>query len=523
MGRFAPDLPDGPRIFYVDPEAPSGGDGSEAAPYDTLGLAMRDAGAGQIIALAPGTYDEAPRLRPGVTLWGACVAQTHLSPTTTLGFVGAVSSTGEVTIKNLRISGARIGAGALEDGEVLNLESIWIEASANYALVAANGGRIAMSDSFLGTPDEVAGLRSQTILAQNGGVANLERVVIAGARTGCVTVEDPGSLVTLSRVSARNSLGTTTGELGRGASAQNGGRVEVRESIFDDLGEVAALAKGDGASVLLEDVWLLATRAQDDGLFGRGASAQDGGSLTMRRVVVDGAHESGIIALAAAELAVEDVIVRNVLESPVDDRFGVGVVVTDAPFSLRRIVVDETISAAISIEGSAANGLMEDVHVTNVSSEVGRGLFGRGINVYRGASTTLARAVIDEVRDVGLYVKSGQVTAEDLLVRSVDAQACGATTCADSPAGIGVGAYDGSIVSIRRFAIRDNALAGVQLVESEVDLVGGEVVGNPIGANIQRDGYDPNRISDGVEYRDNGVNLDAQSLPVPAVPDQPTG
>jgi hypothetical protein len=522
-GRFATDLPDDARIFYVDPEAPPGGDGSEGAPYDSLDLAMRDAGSGQIIALAAGTYDEAPRLREGVTLWGACVAETHLAPTTTSGFVGAVSSNGEATVKNLRIGGARSGAGVLDAGETLTLDSLWIEETGNYGIVASNGGRITIRDSHLGTPDEVPGLSAQTILAQNGGRVDLERVEIAGARSGCITSEDAGSVVTLSRVSARNSLGLSgTGERGRGAYSQSGGRVDVSESIFDDMGEVGALAKGDGSVVALEDVWIVDTRAQPDGLFGRGASAQDGGALSMSRVVVDGARESGIIALQAAQLDVTDVIVRNVRQSPSDERFGMGVVVTDGPFTLRRALVDDVLSAGISIEGSAAAGMIEDVTVSNVGSESGRGFFGRGLNVFTGASATVARVVVDRVRDVGVFLGSGQLDADDLVVRSVDAQACAATTCADSPAGIGVGAYDGSIATIERFVISDNALAGVQLVASEADLTDGEVANNPIGANIQIDGYDPSRLSTRVEYRDNGVNLDAQSLPVPTLPDQPT-
>ncbi|NIS34126.1 MAG: hypothetical protein GWO04_31085 [Actinobacteria bacterium] len=54
-----------------------------------------------------------------------------------------------------------------------------------------------------------------------------------------------------------------------------------------------------------------------------------------------------------------------------------------------------------------------------------------------------------------------------------------------------------------------------------MDLFEGEVAGNEVGANVQVPGYDLERLRNEVQYRDNTVNLDATSLPVPssAVPE----
>ena len=57
-------------------------------------------------------------------------------------------------------------------------------------------------------------------------------------------------------------------------------------------------------------------------------------------------------------------------------------------------------------------------------------------------------------------------------------------------------------------------MPGVQLAEGGVaDLSGGEVVGNPIGANVQTAGFDVSHIQSDAVYRDNDRNLDTMAMP----------
>ncbi len=57
---------------------------------------------------------------------------------------------------------------------------------------------------------------------------------------------------------------------------------------------------------------------------------------------------------------------------------------------------------------------------------------------------------------------------------------------------------------------------GVNVVDtSQLDLEHGEVSGAAIGACVQSEGYDTMRLSRDVSYHDNGVNLQATTLPLP--------
>ena len=48
-----------------------------------------------------------------------------------------------------------------------------------------------------------------------------------------------------------------------------------------------------------------------------------------------------------------------------------------------------------------------------------------------------------------------------------------------------------------------------------VSLQDGEVSRNPVGANVQTEGFDLSRLQDRVLYVDNGINLDSSQMPVP--------
>ncbi len=80
-----------------------------------------------------------------------------------------------------------------------------------------------------------------------------------------------------------------------------------------------------------------------------------------------------------------------------------------------------------------------------------------------------------------------------------------------------MGAYEGGHVTLENFRLRAHALAGAQLATGgAIDLSEGEVLDNPVGVNVQVDGYDVGRLTTGVIYRNNGVNLDSESLVVPS-------
>jgi len=517
-GRFATDLPDdGTRIHYVDLAAAAGGDGSLGAPHDTLDEAVRNAGSGQVIALAPGTYDEAPILRSGVTLWGACVAETIIAPPPAAGLAGAVTTVGSARVLNLRIGGGRVGATALTTSEDLTVEGVWLENTGGFAVAVSNGAQLTMRDSHVTAPPPSSGFPAQAVLVQGPGRVDLERVEVVGVRAAGVTAELEGSLITLDHVLFRDGLGMADGMGGRAINAQ-GGRVEVRASVVEDMAEVGAQSTDETGELLVEDSVFRRIRARGDGQLGRGVAAQGGASAVFARVFIDGAVESGLNGALARSVEARDLVVINVTESPYDGRYGIGVSVNRGSFLLERVLVSEARTAGMLFgaeAGESATGTVSDVTILDVRGEQTRQAFGRGLSLIGGASVTGERIVIRRVRDIGVSLHDGSATLTDLLVEGVAPQLCAETTCADNPSGIGLGTYTDGTADVTRFHVAAGALAGVQVAGGQLDLHDGEIRGHPIGANIQDEGFDVTRVSDTVRYVDNETNLDAMSLPVP--------
>jgi len=96
--------------------------------------------------------------------------------------------------------------------------------------------------------------------------------------------------------------------------------------------------------------------------------------------------------------------------------------------------------------------------------------------------------------------------------------------------GRGVGSYGSSHIEMTRFVIRDSALCGVQLARGDIcsagecmtyplggtmDLHDGEIADNPVGIHVFTEGFDMDRLCEGVVFRDNGVNVDTNEVTVP--------
>jgi hypothetical protein len=122
-------------------------------------------------------------------------------------------------------------------------------------------------------------------------------------------------------------------------------------------------------------------------------------------------------------------------------------------------------------------------------------------------------------RELGLLAldPGSVVRGTDVVVADTLAATCVATTtCPLMEGGIGVSADYGGWVELTNFSVARSALCGVQVAgDGTMDLHRGEIVGSPIGANVQTPNFDLNRLADNVEYRENDRNLDTSAVYVP--------
>jgi hypothetical protein len=219
---------------------------------------------------------------------------------------------------------------------------------------------------------------------------------------------------------------------------------------------------------------------------------------------------------STAELS--DVVV---LDTRVPHRQTAGLVTgLGATTTLRRVLFARNGTSSVLAQNAGTTLRAEDVVVRNPIPDPATGELGRGIDVLDGAELTADRLLIENTHEIGLFVgmPGSMATLRDLTIRGVIERECAATTCPDRGLGCGVSSVLQATTRIERFVIADNALCGIQLARDGVaDLIDGEIADNLIGANIQTTGFDVQRISDGVIFRDNGRNIDMATLAEPEI------
>jgi hypothetical protein len=520
-GRFPEGLPADRTIRYVDGSVAPGGDGSMASPYDTLTDALRDSGAGDVVAVAKGTYDEDLFVRGGITIWGACATETRLTssrPATLEPIIDVQRA--DVEVRGVSIGGARPAAIVTTPEGSLTLDGVIVEESALLGVGVSAGALTAREVVFSDVSADASGNFGSCVLAQGGATAELSRVVVQRCVSAGLTIDDVGTIVRMEDSVVRDVLPHRSGALGRGLSFQTGSRGELSRVVIEGVRELGVISSGDGTAVDVSDSYVRDTLPEEDGSYGRGLTAQRGGALTVRRSRISGTREAALVFSEGGEIVLEDLVVHDTLAQEIDDLYGFAVASHESPVEARRVAVATSRYVGVNLDGAGVVAAFEDLSILSTRSSLADGRFGRGLNVQGGADLSVTRARVVANRDVGVAAFEATARFVDLIVEGTEARECAETTCTDFPAGVGIGVYRGADVDVESFVVDGSALVGVQVAEAgELDLVRGVISDNPIGANVQIPGYDLDRLSEEVAYRDNGTNLDAMDLPVPSAAD----
>ena len=222
---------------------------------------------------------------------------------------------------------------------------------------------------------------------------------------------------------------------------------------------------------------------------------------------------------SAATLQLTDVTIRETVVRSAMGDFGRGLEVDHgAQASVSRAVLEGNSEAAVFAGSDTTTLQMEDVVLRDTRSRSDRGGTGSGLTVLFGAHVELTRAIIERNRVFGVAAASANTTVvlRSVVVQDILEPDCGVSSCTGSAHGFGVAALEDAAIDVEHFRVSRSALCGVALVRGgTVDLRDGEVTDNPIGVNIQTEGFDLQRVQDRVTYRGNERALDSSVLPVP--------
>ncbi len=503
-------------VLYVRADAPAGGDGSRAAPYQAVDSAARGASPGTTIAVAAGRYEEAVVLNRGVILRGACAAQTIIAAPTYDGFSGTITARGtDIAIQTLRISGERPGIWA--DGASVTLTDVIVDGVVYMGMAAIFEGSIA------GERVLVRGTRRRddgqfgygTTVAENGTLALTTAAYVGNHGEGIAA--STASHLTLTDVLVADTEAHAGGRFGEGFAIRDGAEAVLTRTAVEG-NRTCGVDVALGARLTATDLFIRGTRPREsDGALGCALGVRDGAAVEISRAALVGNHYYSVGVTGASTLSFTDVVVRGTRADGPQE--GIGILIEGgASATLTRTLMEENSELGLLVRGLGTVVTLADVTARSGGNGDQSDEFGAAIQVLGGASIEGRRVLLEGNRYVALsaFDDGSMIVLEDLLITGTRERGCADGACAGFAAGDGMLALGGARVSVTRFLIARSARSGIYVGEGgELDLRDGEVTGNPIGVAVVEATFDVNRITDGVVFTDNERNLAREELPAP--------
>jgi hypothetical protein len=504
-------------ILYVRSDTASG-NGTRSAPFASIGEAIAAAPNGAVIAIAKGRYRENLEFNRGLSLIGACASETILENASPSDMPAIVVAGGSAHLEHLRIDAGGF-VGLLVDGAQVETTSL-IVADAALAGIQVSGTSASLNatDMWITRTQQAAGpfaaYASAGLVVQSGANARVQRTALEDNVFDGILVAD-GASVFLEDVAVRRTQPNAENQGGHGLHAQANANVEVFASVFD-LNHEAGISMTSSTLRLRRSV-VRRTQPNPTRPVAFGINAQSGAMVSIEA----SALEDNDYVAAHGEDVGTNIELRDVLiigTTAHVEGAGLGLTITDgARANVERLALLQNHSIGLALWGRGTHLEALDLTVSETGPDPVYGDFGRGIEITNGATMNATRVLLDRNREAGLSVnREARATLVDAMVRGTLARDCATTSCPESPLGMGIVVFDQGELSIGRFEISTNALAGAQMVDGEMRLFDGIIRAHPIGLNIQSPGVEIADLVERVMFLDNDRNLARDAFEAPA-------
>jgi hypothetical protein len=573
-GDFPEGLPSNRPIVYVRSGA-TGGNGSLANPYGSVGYAVSVAPDGAVVAVAKGIYDGRVDLFSGVTVWGACPEATVLTQSEPVAMdtvVGAFVGDGE--LRNLTVR-APVTMGIFIDmGVAVRIEDVVVDGASGYGMYFTGEGTHVDVENVIVRdaapfPDDTAGVGLQVIdgatstalrvsiersvhtqvVVAFGSVATFDRVVLrdatgegGGIRPGlAMAVQEAGeATVTASGIWGNHAggflsaLGSRLGlvdvaieETGTAADqAAVSAALEVRVGstldasfVYVERAKGAAMLGGEDGALTASDLVVRDTVVAPDTLqAGMALSLEGTSQATFSRVLFEKSRRGGIVTMPGTRLFASDMVIRDTEGSGPRD-LGLGMTLFGAENVIERARIERSTLEGVAVS-TGATATLRDVVIRDTRGTPSSGIYGRGLEVNLGASLTGERILLERNHELSLFsFDPGSVAhITNLVIRDSLGQECGETCPGGAEYGYGVSARDGGRVELEGFVVTRGHLLGMQVGPgSSITGHRGEVSENRIGINVQEAAFDATHSLTDVVFRDNENDFDGTFVPLPDV------
>ena len=354
-----------------------------------------------------------------------CLVEANADIGIVVGHEGTTAHLYNVTVRNTKPREDGGGGRGIEVnlGAFLSAEGVVVEGNADVGVMVGDDGTEARLTGVdvLDTRLEADGTGGRGVSVQGTASLTAENCRIEGnAEAGLFVSSGTAHLV---NVVVSQTTGMADGTRGRGVEVQEGAFLQAVSCTIEGNADVGLLVT-TGSAVLLTDVDVTSTRQEAGGTGGRGASVQQGSSLTAEGCRFENNGDVGILATSGSTVLLTNVEVRDTM-TEADGTSGRGIGAQEGSL----LLADDCLIEANSEVGVLASDIGTEVHLSDL--EIRR--------TQRASNTTVA---------VGLVSQRGAVvTATDLVVEQTE--------------GLGVAAVDQGALSCVDCAVTDSSFAGI--------------------------------------------------------------
>ncbi|HNT28625.1 MAG TPA: right-handed parallel beta-helix repeat-containing protein [bacterium] len=474
---------------------------------DSIQAAIDAAKDGAVIAIGKGTFDEFVTITDkNITLWGACVEGTILSPTTPMsdGAVDAIiridgtDPEKKVVVKNLTLTGGqRRGINLSKiSADVLNTAIMGTKRQG----VAINGhGKLLLSSCII--KDTIASddhTRGQGISIWNSDVNIIRGVFERNKNSGIIALSDAGELssITGTDLIVRNTQAQESDDLWGEGISTTGGVSFVGERVLlennRDAGFFAATASSNDQGHLIAQYLIVRdTQPQKkDGTGGIGIMAQDTVTVEISKALLERNRTSGFYAVTReiagshGQVELTDIIVRDTIYQESDKNNGKGINFQDnISAKAERVLLSDNrevgFFAGTFTEGAKGDIDIVDLVVIGTKEQESDKKFGRGVVVKDNMSALLARIVVERNWDIGILASTsddaeGTFVVSDVVVRDTGSQK------SDGMMGRGISLTDNIAADLKRVLSERSRhvglLAGTSSSSNYAHFIGADLV-----------------------------------------------
>jgi hypothetical protein len=327
------------------------------------------------------------------------------------------------------------------------------------------------------------------------------------------TVDASGLLVADTQPQVSDQTGGRGIEVGAGAS------LTLTGATLRNNHEVGLFADGFSTTVAARGLLVEGTQPQaSDQTGGAGISVQEGAALALTGATLRNNHQIGLVAIGAGTTVESTgLLIEDTQPQASDQNGGRGINVQQgASLTLIGATLSNNPEIGLFADGVGttveSTGLLVEDTQPQASDQTG----GPGIAVQEGASLSLTGATLRNNHELGLFAYGigTIVEASALLIKDTQPQA------SDGYFGDGLLLTEGASLTGADITLWENARCGLQVAGEGVSVaVQGALIGrNQIGTNLQSSDFTRDDLAVGLRgesYLENGLDIGAESLPIP--------